>query len=258
MSDLQKCRTSSKISTMAKQLVRLAVLGVALVVGVGVLATVAYADSLQSAHYQLDESTVGSGGLIQSTSSNLQSVESLGDAAIGNSSSTNFQVESGSQTTADPVLGFSVNNGSASFGIFSPSTAATTSSTFSVSDYTSYGYAVQLVGTPPTNGAHTITPMATTDVSRTGVEQFGINLVANTLPASVGANPDHGLFGVGDASPNYATSNNYRYVSGETIASAPKSSGVTTYTISYIVNVTPLTPGGQYTSNQAIVCTGTY
>ena len=94
--------------------------------------------------------------------------------------------------------------------------------------------------------------------SQIGIEQFGINLVANTAPASVGANPVFGLFASGAASPNYGSSNTYRYVSGETIALAEKSSGVTTYTISYIANVGNLTPGGQYKSNQIIICTGTY
>jgi hypothetical protein len=94
--------------------------------------------------------------------------------------------------------------------------------------------------------------------SMVGAEQFGINLVANTQPESFGANPDQGQFGAGSASPNYGTSNQYRYVNGETIATSPKSSGITTYTVSYIINVGSLTPGGQYTSNQAIVCTPTF
>jgi hypothetical protein len=103
-----------------------------------------------------------------------------------------------------------------------------------------------------------IDPLTTASTSQTGVEQFGVNLVANTLPVSVGANPNNGQFGFGEAATNYNTSNSYRYVSGEAIAKAPKSSGLTTYTLSYLVNVDSLTPGGQYTSNQTLVVTGTY
>jgi hypothetical protein len=91
-----------------------------------------------------------------------------------------------------------------------------------------------------------------------GIEQFGINLVANTLPISFGANPDNGQFGFGSVASGYNTPNNFRYVNGETIASASKDSGITNYTISYIVNVAPLTAGGTYTANQALVVTGTY
>jgi hypothetical protein len=85
-----------------------------------------------------------------------------------------------------------------------------------------------------------------------------MNLVANTSPISFGANPDHGQFGFGSASTNYGTANNFRFVNGETIASAPKSSGQTIYTISYLVNVNSLTPGGNYTSSQTLICTGTF
>jgi len=55
-----------------------------------------------------------------------------------------------------------------------------------------------------------------------------------------------------------ATTNEYRYVSGETIAFAPKDSGKTTYTMSYIINVNSFTPPGQYTTDQTLVVTGTY
>lgn len=213
---------------------------------------------LQSSNYRFDESTVGAGGLIQSSSANYQANSATSDLSVGTTASGNYQLETGSVTTKDPVLSFAVNNGGINFGSFTPSGGTVTTATFSVSNYTSYGYVVQIVGSPPTNGSHTITALPTQTGSLAGIEQFGINLVANTLPASVGANPNNGQFGFGTTSANYGTSNQYRYVSGETIASAPKSSGVTDYTISYLVNVTSLTPGGNYTSNQTIIVTGTY
>jgi hypothetical protein len=214
--------------------------------------------SPQSPNFRFDESVIDAGGLIQSSSTNYKTDSALGDLGVGNAASTNFQVEAGSKTTNDPALAFSVNTGTADFGSFSATTASTTTATFSVLNYTSYGYVVQIAGNAPTNGSHTIAALATNDSSHTGTEQFGINLVANTSPASFGANPDHGQFGFGAASANYGTANQFRYVSGETIASAPKSSGLTTYTISYLINVTSLTPGGQYTSGQTLIVTGTY
>lgn len=219
---------------------------------------IAHADTLQSSNYKFDESSIGSGGSIQSSSTNYQSIDAIGSTAIGNSTSANYQIEAGSKTTSEPTLSFAVNNGNANFGSFTPSGASTATATFSVSDYTSYGYVVQLLGNPPSNGAHTLPAMTTTGPSVAGTEQFGVNLVANTSPTSLGANPDHGQFGFGSATANYGTSNQYRYVSGESIVSAPKSSGVTIYTLSYIVNVASLTPGGQYSSAQVLICTGTY
>lgn len=214
--------------------------------------------ALQSNNYRFDESTLGAGGLIQSSSTNFQASNSVGDLGIGNAASENYQVEAGSQTTPDPTLSFAISSGDINFGSFSASDAATATATFSVSNYTSYGYVAHVVGEPPSNGSHTLPAMGTSGPSQTGIEQFGINLVANTEPESVGANPDNGQFGYGSVSTNYNTANQYRFVSGEAIASAPKSSGVTTYTISYLANVSGLTPGGQYTGKQTIIVTGTY
>jgi len=222
------------------------------------LVGIASAAEPQSTHYHFSESTLGSGGLNQESSTNFQAGEFIGDLAVGNSASSNFQIYSGFDTTADPSLSFIVDSGTINFGSFSPSVAATTTSTFEVIDYTSYGYIVQIYGSPPTNGSHTITPMAVNNPSQVGTEQFGINLVSNISPVSFGANPNNGISGFGQAATNYNTANNYRYVSGETIATGPKSSGLTIYTISYIVNVTSVTPGGQYTSNQTLVCIGTF
>lgn len=222
------------------------------------LAEPLYAETLESPNYRFDESTVGSGGLIQSSSANYTATSAAGDLAIGEASSANYNLEAGSKTSPDPALSFNIPHSDINFGNFTSSSAATTTSTFSVSNYTSYGYVVQIFGDPPMNGPHTIDAMDTTGPSMIGIDQFGINLVANTSPKSFGANPDQGQFGFGTATPNYNTANEFRYVSGETIASAPKSSGVTTYTISYLVNVSSLTPGGRYDSHQTLVVTGTY
>jgi hypothetical protein len=108
------------------------------------------------------------------------------------------------------------------------------------------------------NGSYSLPPMTTTAASSAGTEQFGMNLVANTSPSNVGSNPIYDVFGIGTVAGNYSTPNQFRYVSGETIASADKSSGKTTYTITYLANVQSLTPGGQYHTDQTLVVTGTY
>lgn len=217
-----------------------------------------YAQTLESPNYRFSESTVGAGGLIQSSSANYSATSAAGDLAIGSAASENYNLDAGSNTSPDPTLSFKMISQDVNFGSFTSSSPATTTASFSVSNYTSYGYVVQITGEPPTNGAHQIEPMTTTGFSEVGTDQFGINLVANTSPISFGANPDQGQFGFGTATSNYNTSNQFRFVSGEAIASAPKSSGETIYTISYLVNVKSLTPGGKYTSYQTLVVTGTY
>jgi hypothetical protein len=229
------------------------------VVVLAYIASPVFADPLKSTNYQFQETSLGGTGVLNSQSDNYQTLGTAGGIlGVGNSASDNFQINAGNITTNDPALAFAVSDASADFGAFSAGSTAVATSTFQVLDYTSYGYVVQILGNPPTHNSHVIPAMGTTGPSQVGTEQFGINLVANTSPTNFGANPDHGQFGYGSATANYGTPNNYRYVSGETIASAPKSSGQTIYTISFIVNVNSLSPGGEYTSSQTLICTGTY
>lgn len=217
-----------------------------------------------STNFRIDESFIGPGGSLESNSSSYSTApgqQAVGNSAGGNSSSTNYQTQGGAPSTDDPALTCTVNSSSINFGALSTSATATATATFSVLNYTAYGYVVQIVGNTPNSGAHNLTAMSSNGSSTTGTEQFGINLVANTSPSSFGADPvqvPSGSFSFGTAATNYNTANSYRYVSGETIASAPKSSGQTNYTISYIVNVSTTTAGGSYSGNQTLVCTGTY
>lgn len=218
----------------------------------------AHAAPSASTNYKFNESAIGSGGLNQSSSASYQGRDSVGDIGIGNSASSNYQVNAGSTTTNDPSLSVAVGGASVNFGSFTASSATTSTATFTILNYTSYGYIVQIAGNPPSNGVTTLTAMASNGPSVAGTSQFGINLVANTSPASFGANPNVGQFGFGVAATNYNTPNSYRYVNGETIVQSTKSSGLTTYTISYLINVPGLTPGGIYTSDQTIIVVGTY
>jgi hypothetical protein len=215
--------------------------------------------ALKSTDYQFVETSLGGVGARNTASTNYQASTSGAILGFGTSADATMQIKAGNETTNDPALSFAIDSPSVSFGSFSPTTTAVATSSFQVSNYTSYGYVVGIYGSTPTNvGGHSITAMSTTATSQTGVEQFGINLVSNSSPSSFGANPNNGQFGYGTAASNYSTANNFRYVNGDTIASAPKSSGLTIYTISYIVNVSSLTPGGQYSTGETIICTGTY
>lgn len=214
-----------------------------------------------SPNYRIEEDFIGGGGLIDSNSPNYSGQDAIGETGVGNSLGTNYQINSGYETTNEPRLSFTVNTSSVNFGSLSISSTATATSTFSVLNYTSHGYIVITSGSPPSNGSYTLANMSTTGVSQQGVEQFGINLKANTSPTSFGAEaiqvPD-GTFSFGEAAANYNTANNYRYVAGESIARSVKTSGQTNYTVSYIVNASTTTAGGGYSGGQTLICIGTY
>lgn len=246
---------------MAVKHTRYNLMHIALLVGLLFVMSPVTTMAANSTNYQVKEDFVGGGGLTQSNSSGYQAQDTAGAAAVGDSAGTAYKSQSGGTTSDDPVLTFAVNTASVNLGSLSTSLTRTGTATFSVLNYTSYGYIVQTIGSPPSNGAYTLTGMSSPAASATNTEQFGINLVANTSPTTLGADPvqvPSNIFSFGAAATGYNTANTYKYVSGNTIASSVKSSGRTDYTISYIANMSNNTPGGSYSGNQVIVCTGTY
>lgn len=218
------------------------------------------ASAANSANYQIQEDDVGGGGRTESNSASYQAQDSLGGTAAGNANSAEYSQQAGPITTNDPSLTVAVNTPSVNLGALSASATQAGTATFSVLNYTSYGYIVQIVGNPPDNGGHTLTGMSTTATSQAGGEQFGINLKDNSSP-DIGAEPQQipdSSFSSGAPTAGYNTANNFRYVSGDTIAQASQSSGRTDYTITYIANISINTPGGSYSGNQTLVVTGTY
>ncbi len=218
------------------------------------------AGAIGSNSYQIKEDVLdGTGG--SSSSAGYRATDTAGDnAANGGAAGTMYSSQSGPQTASEPTLAFSVDSSSVSLGSLSTSLTRTGTAVFSVLNYTSYGYIVQVIGNPPNNGAYTLNAMASAAGSTTNTEQFGINLVANTSPL-LGADPLQvagASFGFGSATSGYNTPNVFKYVSGDTIAQATKSSGKTTYTVTFIANIANSTPGGSYSGNQTLIVTGTY
>jgi hypothetical protein len=243
----------------------------------GLWPALSLADTTQtSPTYSINESQIGGVGDFNSQSTNYSfkpgvsdGGSTLGDSFIGNSASTNFQSNSGANTTFNPTLTFTVNTGSVNLGVLTQAAASTGIATFSVIDYTSYGYVVTVVGTGLKNGAYTMNSLASDTASAAGTEQFGLNCVANASPVAVGADPIQSqnntgtvIFGFGSAGTGvgtaYAQTGKYRFNSGETIASAPKSSGKTDYTATFLANISNTTPGGAYQAGITLVATGTY
>jgi len=230
-------------------------------------ASVGFAQQSSSAHYQVNEVFVGSGGELNSCSSHFCSKEAAGEIAAGNTAGTAFRAQGGFNTERDPYLAFSVAGSSTDLGTLSTAGTARTTGTFAVKTYLANGYIVTLASDPPTsNGVgHQLNPLATPSLSSVGNEQFGINLTSNTTacgaPANFGADPvqvPDNTFSFGTIASGYNTCGLFKYVKGDTIASSPKSSGETDYTISFIYNISNVTPDGLYSFNGTLVATSTY
>lgn len=250
----------------------LAVLVLMLVVGL-VPSGLALAAQSSSTNYSVDEVFFGSGGELNACSTSYCAKQAAGELTAGRSDSTNYSTRAGFNTNREEYLQFIVNTSSIDFGVLDVSETHVGTATFSVKSYLATGYQVVTAGSPPSISGHTFSAPSSPTSSAVGTEQFGINLVANTCPgtapgsgpgsctSTLGADPAQipdNTFSFGVAASGYNTANQYKYVSGNVVASSPKSSGQTDYTISYLMNVGVSTPAGEYHMDHVLVATSTF
>jgi hypothetical protein len=222
-----------------------------------------------SSNYKSNEVFFGSGGDTGQSSANYKAQASAGALGVGRYSSTTYQAFSGFLTPNEPFLEMQIDTaGPVNLGTLSTTTTATGTAAFHVRAYIDSGYTVQIVSQPPsfTSGAasHTLTGMSSQSNAVTNTEQFGINLKANTSPATFGSDPSpqpNGTFATGVAATGYEIANQYKYVVGDVIAQTPSGSsgwGLTNYTISYVADINTVTPAGNYSMVQDLVVVATF
>jgi len=141
------------------------------------------------------------------------------------------------------------------FGSFSSSAASTGTSVMAAATNADSGYSITVNGATLTSGGDTISALASQTASSPGTEQFGLNLVANTVP-TVGANVSG--TGTGTATATYGTTNQFRFVTGDSVGSASQSTNANAFTVSYLVNIGGATEPGTYTATMTYICTATF
>ncbi len=233
-----------------------------------------------STNYSANQVFFGSGGCNPTgtcTSANYKAQVSIGETGVGNYTSANYQAHAGFDTTAAPFLEAVVTSANLNLGVLSTASTATGTGTFYVRAWDSSGYIVQTNSVPPTSITtpfHAFATNSTPTSPTVGVEQFGMNLVKDTIPASlttaspVSADPLQNTvypnvhptndIAYGAAFGNYATTNKYSYTNGDIIAKSLKSTSSTIYVLSYIFNISNATPDGQYVFNDNLVVTAGY
>lgn len=152
--------------------------------------------------------------------------------------------------------------------LFSPTDTATATSQMAASTNAGAGYNITVNGSTLTSGSNTIAAMSTAAAGSRGVGQFGMNLKANTATTSttpVGAEVSPASDGInyrGEALVGYNTVDQFKFVSGNSVAdSAYTTAGPTNsqlYTASYIVNVPGNQPAGTYQTTLTYICTATF
>lgn len=228
-----------------------------------------------SSNYKIEEYYFGTGGNVETNSTNYQSRQSNGSLGVGNTSSSNYDSTAGFNTPSEPFLEMVVTGAEVTLGTLDSNNASSGAAqaggcncSFYVRTYLSSAYSVISMSQPPSSEnndiitAKSVLGAPSTDPN---VEEFGINLVDNTNP-DIGANPVNqpdNTFADGRAAPGYDTPNNFKYAAGDVIASSPKTSGnqgvgLSEYTISYVLKIKNLTPAGVYSMRHELVAMPTY
>lgn len=240
------------------------VLALALVISAGLVGTAAATTTSSSAHYQVTETQFGAGSSLHDCSANYCAKTSAGDTVVGSASSNNYSAQLGFNTTDIPLLEVSVTGGTQNMGVLDNATTGTATNVIKVRNYLSKGYVLQITGAAPNQGTHTLrVPMGVGDspfTSQPGAEQFGINFAANSTP-HIGADPlqvPSGAFSFGTVVANYGTADFFKYKDGDVVAQSLSSTGETDYTMSMIINVSNVTPGGHYNGTFSAVAVPVY
>lgn len=203
-----------------------------------------------SPNYMIVEPQFGAGSSQGDCSENYCANTSVGDTAAGRTGSENYRALAGGAGTDEPLLEVIASGGMANLGALSPTATSMLTMTVSVRNYLTGGYVMQIAGDVPGYGQYKLAALDEPAASRVGVEQFGINLVANQTPA-VGADPvqvPSGEFSFGKVAPEYGTPDKFMYKDGDIVAYSEIDSGRTDYTISMIINISNITPQGWYAS----------
>lgn len=232
-----------------------------------VFTTPVLAQTSSSNSFKVNEYQFGSGGELENSSASFKAQTSVGSLGVGRSSSTNYDMEAGFITPNEPFLELFINTSNVDLGELDTSTTKSGSGTFWVRTYLSGAYIVQTMSQPLTSeGGAVINAKGTLGAPSVGTREFGMNLVANTVPASIGSDPFNvpdGTFADGKAATGYSTPNQFKYGVGDIIASAAatignQAVGRTDYTISYIANIDAVTPAGTYKMQHDIVAVTTF
>ena len=218
--------------------------------------------SSKSNSYELTESQFNNGdATTQSCSGQYCSKVTLGDSLSGSAAASLNTAKFGAiSDPGEPLLDVIIDHGESNLGTLTTNKTATKVMVVKVRNYLSGGYTLQIAGDPPKYKDHYLKTLTKPTNSIQGEEQFGLNVVANTIPvigADVVQTPS-GSTSFGYVTNNYKTANMFMYKSGDVIAESKSESGQTDYTISMIVNISSGTPAGSYGADFSAVVVPAY
>ena len=205
---------------------------------------------MTSDNYIIFGDVIGSGGTSTSTSATYGLHDTIAEALIlsATTTSSSYGIKAGFQELyPDQFVTLSTGATSVEFGTLDVLNVKTGSHTMTIDSNAGNGVTITVSGATLSSSdlVNTITAIGGTPTASTaGSEQFGINLVANTLP-SIGANRS-GTAPLVSVANNYNTTNLFTYSSGNTVATSTIDTNSTVFTVSYIANISATTEPGWY------------
>lgn len=218
------------------------------------------ASDLTSTNFIIRDAVFGTGsGYSSSTNFNLVSSGNIN--VQGYSTSASFINEYGFlyyPGEEGPSISFALSANGIALGTLSSSGPSSGSHTVDIATNASSGFSLSMTGDTLTSSGGTVSAIGNTPTtSSSGTSQFGVNLRDNTTPnvgADVTQNSGTCSYGTG-----FGTVDNFKFNAGtlDTVASASAPADCV-YTISYIANISTITPAGSYSTTLDIVGTGNF
>ena len=153
-------------------------------------------------------------------------------------------------TWCDNVVGDYID-----YGNLSAVTGHYATSQFGVATNAPGGYGVTINGNTMTSGTRTIPQLLAPAAFTTGVAQFGLNLRANTNPAT---GQDVSGEGIGTVDSDYDVPDLFQYINGDNVANSVTGTMFNIFTVTYIVNIPATQPSGVYNTTIAYICTAAF
>lgn len=210
---------------------------------------------MKSSSYGIESDVISVSGQRQS-SENFFSNDSIGELGTGEARSVNYINDAGflAMVGDEDVLTMNVTDADADLGTLETGSVKYDTASFTAATTSQNGYIVEFFGNSLANNDHIVDPLDSPTSSSPGNEQFGFNLRQNSNP-TVGNDPSGGQ---GQAASGYDTPDAYKFNSGDTIAQALSSSVYTTYTTSFIGNISGTSDAGEYTTDLTVVIVGRF
>ena len=156
------------------------------------------------------------------------------------------------------IAGMNCNNASGNyinFGSLTPLATSSSESQMLIATNALNGYSIQVNGSSLTSGNNVISSLAAGSIATPGVDQFGLNLVANSQP-TIGGNALGP--GTGSSLSPYSQPNLFKFTNGDVLASSSSASDLKEYTISYIIDINSSQPPGYYATTLTYIGMGNF